>query len=66
MEAMETAIRAPVLSACDANEVTSVVAVHFDVSESWVRRIKQQRHETGQVTPKTPPPQDAGRSGANG
>ena len=30
-----------------------MIAVRFQVSESWVRRIKQQRRETGQVAPKT-------------
>jgi transposase len=48
-----TEVRAEVLAACDANEGTRVIAVRFDVSESWVRRIKQQRRETGQVAPKT-------------
>lgn len=45
--------RAEVLAACDANEGTQAVALRFDVSESWVRRIKQQRRETGQIAPKT-------------
>ena len=45
--------RGEVLAACDANEETRAVALRFKVSESWVRRIKQQRRETGQVAPKT-------------
>src|SRR5262245_64875161 len=45
--------RAEVLAACDANEETRAVALRFKVSESWVRRIKQRRRETGQVAPKT-------------
>jgi transposase len=45
--------RGEVLAACDANEGTHDVAVRFKVSESWVRRIKQQRRETGQIAPKT-------------
>lgn len=45
--------RGEVLAACDANEGTQAVALRFEVSESWVRRIKQQRRETGQVAPKT-------------
>jgi transposase len=48
--------RGEVLAACDANEGTHDVAVRFNVSESWVRRIKQQRRETGQVAPKTAAP----------
>lgn len=30
-----------------------MIAGRFQVSESWVRRIQQQRRETGQVAPKT-------------
>lgn len=48
--------RGEVLAACDANEGTHDVAVRFNVSESWVRLIKQQRRETGQVAPKTAAP----------
>ena len=44
--------RREVLAACDANEGTQAVALRFNVSESWVRRIKQQRRETGQVAAK--------------
>lgn len=53
MEAYSKEFRGEVLAACDANEGTRVIAVRFEVSESWVRRIKQQRRETGQVAPKT-------------
>lgn len=45
--------RRDVLAACDAGGGTQQVALQFDVSESWVRRIKQQRRETGQIAPKT-------------
>src|SRR5271157_5952003 len=48
--------RSEVLAACDANEGTHDIAVRFKVSESWVRRIKQQRRETGQIAPKTAAP----------
>lgn len=58
MKPIDVEVRAAVLAACDAKEGTRVVAVRFNVSESWVRRIKQQRRETGQVAPKTPPPQE--------
>jgi len=44
--------RAQVLAACE-EEGTQAVALRFDVSESWVRRINQQRRETGQVAAKT-------------
>lgn len=48
--------RSEVLAACDADEGTRAVALRFKVSESWVRRIKQQRRETGQVAPQTATP----------
>ena len=44
--------RRDVLTACDAGGGTHEVALRFLVSESWVRRIKQQRRETGQIAPK--------------
>ena len=58
MKPIPAEVRAEVLSACDAEEGTRVVAVRFNVSESWVRRVKQQRRETGQVAPQTTPPQE--------
>ena len=56
MEPITAEVRAEVLAACDAKEGTRVVAVRFRVSEAWVRRIKQQRRETGQIAPKTAAP----------
>lgn len=53
MESYSKEFRGEVLAACDANEGTRIIAVRFEVSESWVRRIKQQRRETGQIAPKT-------------
>ena len=58
MKSIAAEVRVEVLAACDANEGTRVVAVRFKVSESWVRRIKQRRRETGQVAPLTTPPQE--------
>ena len=49
MKPIPVEVRAEVLAAVDGNEGTRVVAVRFDVSESWVRRIKQRRREVGQV-----------------
>ncbi len=57
MKPIRVEVRAEVLAACDAGEGTRVVAVRFKVSESWVRRVKQVRRESGQIAPKTPPPQ---------
>jgi transposase len=53
MEAYTKGFRSQVLAACDVNEGTQAVALRFGVSESWVRRIIQQRRETGQIAAKT-------------
>lgn len=42
-----------VLAACDAGEGTRAVALRFRCSESWVRRVKQQRRELGKLGPAT-------------
>ena len=52
MKPYSTEFRGEVLAACDANEGTRAVALRFKVSESWVRRIKQQRRMTGQIAAK--------------
>lgn len=44
--------RAEVLAECDAGKGTRAVALKFGVSESWVRRVKQERRELGKVAPK--------------
>jgi transposase len=43
--------RGEVLAACDRGRGTREVATHFKVSESWVRRIKQERRELNKVAP---------------
>jgi len=43
--------RKQVLAACDAGGGTREVALRFEVSESWVRRIKQQRRASGKTAP---------------
>lgn len=53
MEAYSKEFRRDVLAACDAGEGTRAVALRFDVSESWVRRVKQERREQGKVAPQT-------------
>lgn len=56
MEAYSKEFRRDVLRACDeypTGSGTMEVARRFNVSEAWVRLIKQQRRETGQVAPKT-------------
>ena len=46
MEAYSKEFRREVLAACDAGGGTREVALRFDVSESSVRRIKQDRRES--------------------
>jgi transposase len=53
MQPYSKEFRLEVLAACDAGGGTREVATQFDVSESWVRRIKQERRESGKVAPKT-------------
>ena len=43
--------RREILKACDGGEGTRVVATRFNVSESWVRRVKQERREQGKLAP---------------
>ena len=61
MDPYRPEFRGEVLAACDANEGTQRVAPRFNVSESRVRRITQQRRETGQVAPKTAAPRQPKR-----
>jgi transposase len=56
MKAYSAEFRGEVLAACDTKAGTKQVALRFKVSESWVRRILQQRRDTGQIAPKTPAP----------
>jgi transposase len=53
-------LRLRVLADCDAGMKTKAVAGKYSVSESWVRRLKQRRRETGEVAPRQqrhgPPP----------
>lgn len=53
MEAYSKEFRRDVLRACDSGEGTRDVANRFRVSESWVRRVKQERRESGKTAPLT-------------
>jgi transposase len=53
MEPYDTEFRCEVLAACDTGEEKRAIALRFGVSGSWLRRVQQQRRETGQVAPKT-------------
>ena len=44
-------MRREVLAACDRGERTRMVALRFKCSESWVRRVKQERRELGKTEP---------------
>ena len=43
--------RGQVLGACDRGRSTREVATYFNVSESWVRRIKQERRDLNKIAP---------------
>lgn len=47
-------LRERVLAACDDGMGTAEVAETFAVSQSWVRRLKQRRRETGTIAPRLP------------
>ena len=51
MKAYSPEFRRDVLAACDAGGGTRAVALRFQVSESWVRHVKQERRELGKVAP---------------
>jgi transposase len=51
MRAYSADLRERVLADCDAGSGTRAVAAKYRVSESWVRRLKQVRRQTGRTTP---------------
>jgi len=51
MQPYSSDLRQRVLADCDEGMATSAVASRFRVSESWVRRLKQRRRETGSSEP---------------
>jgi transposase len=53
MHSYSKEMRRDVLAACDAGEGTRLVALRFGCSESWVRRVKQERRELGKISPAT-------------
>ena len=61
MEAYSMDLRERVLAVCDAGHGTKEVARLFDVSEAWVRRLKQRRRERGTIEPL---PRNSGRKPA--
>jgi transposase len=54
MQAYSLDLRQRVLADCDAGLPTRQVAAKYRVSASWVRRLKQRRRQTGEVSPRPP------------
>ena len=52
MKAYSVDLRKRVLADCDAGLTTKRAAEKYDVSRSWVRRLKQRRRETGEIGPR--------------
>lgn len=52
MKAYSMDLRVRILKDLDGGMTTRQVATKFDVSESWVRRLKQRRRETGEMAPR--------------
>jgi transposase len=56
MQAYSPDLRQRVLADCDRGLTSRVVATKYSVSESWVRRLKQRRRQTGETAPRLPGP----------
>lgn len=52
MKAYSMDLRRRALRMCDAGHTTREVARAFDVSESWIRLLKQRRRENNTVAPR--------------
>lgn len=50
MKAYSPDLRQRVFEDCDGGMETRQVAVKYRVSESWIRRLKQRRRDTGETT----------------
>ena len=50
MEAYSKDLRVRILRDSENGMGTREVALKYDVSESWVRRLKQRQRETGEIT----------------
>jgi hypothetical protein len=51
MKPYSKVFRGEVLAACDRVRGTREVATYFNVTESWVRRVEQERRELNKVAP---------------
>jgi transposase len=52
VQAYSLDLRQRVLADCDRGLATRAVATKYSVSESWLRRLKQRRRETGAIAPR--------------
>lgn len=52
MKAYSMDLRERVFADCDTGMEVRQVAVKYRVSESWIRRLKQRRRESGEVAPR--------------
>jgi transposase len=52
MKSYSMDLRERVLMDCDAGLEVRQVAVKYRVSESWIRRLRQRRRESGEVAPR--------------
>jgi transposase len=52
MKAYSMDLRKRVLADCDAGMEVRQVGVKYDVSESWIRRLRQRRRENNEVAPR--------------
>jgi transposase len=59
MGAYSADLRQRVLEDSDAGLPTKQVAEKYRVSPAWVRRLKQRRRETGEITPRSSRPKSA-------
>lgn len=54
MSSYSMEFRKKVLKACDEGGTSREVAERFEVSRSWIDRLKQRRRETGEIGPQKP------------
>lgn len=52
MKSYSMDLRERVLADCDSGLEVRQVAVKYRVSESWIRRLRQRRRESGEVAPR--------------
>jgi len=56
MDAYSIDLRRRIFEDCDGGMTTRTAATKYRVSESWIRRLKQRRRETGETTARSSRP----------